>query len=155
MPVEIFWYGQSCFRLRSREATVVTDPYADDIGYTLPNLRADIVTVSHAHRDHANYQAIKGKPYVISGPGEYEINGVFVTGLSAYHDQQLGKERGKSTMYWIEFDDLTVCHLGDLGHVPTQSQVDELTDIEVLLIPVGGGPTINAAEAAEVVSLLA
>jgi len=154
MPVEIFWYGQSCFRLRSREATVVTDPYADDIGYTLPNLRADIVTVSHAHRDHANYQAIKGKPYVISGPGEYEINGVFVTGLSAYHDQQLGKERGKSTMYWIEFDDLTVCHLGDLGHVPTQSQVDELTDIEVLLIPVGGGPTINAAEAAEVVSLL-
>ena len=118
------------------------------------SLRADMVTVSHEHSDHANVQAVKGKPKVIAGPGEYEINGIFVVGISTFHDEKQGQERGKNTIYLIDFEDLRVCHLGDLGHVPTQAQVEDIADIDVLLLPVGGGPTINAAEAAEIVSLL-
>ncbi len=155
MPVEIFWYGHSCFRLRGREAAVVTDPYDESIGCQLPqSLRADILTISHEHPDHCNSRAVKGKPKVISGPGEYEINGVFITGISTYHDKKRGQLRGKNTIYLIEFEDLRACHLGDLGHIPSQAQVEALSDVELLFIPVGGGPTINAAEATEVVSLL-
>ncbi len=155
MPVEITWYGHSCFRMMSRgEPAVVTDPYEDTVGYTLPSLRADIVTVSHDHRDHNNHKAVRGRPHVISGPGEYEIGGVFVTGISTYHDRAQGGERGKNTIYLLEFSDLKVLHLGDLGHVPAQAQVGDLGTVDVLFVPVGGGPTINAAQAAEVVSLI-
>ena len=155
MPVEITWYGHSCFRMMSRgEPAVVTDPYEDAIGYTLPSLRADIVTVSHEHSDHCNHKAVRGRPHVICGPGEYEIGGVFVTGISTYHDRSQGGERGKNTIYLLEFSDLKVLHLGDLGHVPTQAQVGDLGNVDVLFVPVGGGPTINGAQAAEVVSLI-
>lgn len=155
MPVELTWHGHSCFRLYSRgEATIVTDPYDNSIGYTLPSLRADIVTVSHEHSDHCYSRGVRGKPKVLCGPGEYEIGGVFITGISTYHDRRGGKDRGKNTVYLIEFSDLRLCHLGDLGHVLSQEQVEVLDNLDVLLIPVGGGPTINAAEAAEVVSLL-
>jgi L-ascorbate metabolism protein UlaG (beta-lactamase superfamily) len=153
MTVEIFWYGHSCFRLRGREGAVVTDPYDPTVGPLPDSLRGDVVTVSHDHADHNYVRAVRGKPRQITGPGEYEINGIFITGASTFHDAKQGKERGKNTIYLIEFDDLRVCHLGDLGHVPTQSQIEGLDNVEVLLIPVGGGPTINAAEAAEVVSL--
>jgi L-ascorbate metabolism protein UlaG (beta-lactamase superfamily) len=91
---------------------------------------------------------------VISGPGEYEIKGVFITGIPTFHDRRKGKVRGRNTVFLFEFDDLTICHLGDLGHVPTRSQVEALSEVDVLLIPVGSVTTINAAQAAEVVSLL-
>lgn len=152
--MEITWYGYACFRLRSRGSTVITDPYDKAIGYTLPPLRADIVTVSHDHHNHNCVKRVKGDPKIINGPGEYEIKGIFITGISTFHDQKRGRVRGLNTVYLFEFDELTVCHLGDLGHVPTQSQVEELSDIDVLLIPVGAVHTINAAQAAEVISLL-
>ncbi len=152
--MEITWYGHACFRLRDRNVTIITDPYGPDIGYTLPRMRADIVTVSHGHADHSYVAGVKGKPRVLNGPGEYEIGGVFITGISTYHDKKKGAERGKNTAFLFEFDGLSVCHLGDLGHIPTQSQAAVLSQVNVLLIPVGGVSTINAAQAAEVVSLL-
>ncbi len=152
--MEITWYGQSCFRLRDRLATVITDPYDKGIGYTLPRVRADIVTVSHDHPDHNYAKGVKGQPKIIVGPGEYEVGGVFITGIPTFHDRKKGASRGRNTVFLFDFEGLTVCHLGDLGHVPTQSQVEALSDIDVLLIPVGAVSTINAAQAAEVISLL-
>ena len=152
--MEIMWYGQSCFRLRDKLATVVTDPYDKSIGYVLPRVRADIVTVSHDHPDHNYVKGVKGEPKVIDGPGEYEVRGVFITGIPTYHDRRKGASRGRNTVFLFDFEGLTVCHLGDLGHVPTQSQVEALSDIDILLIPVGSVSTINAAQAAEVISLL-
>ena len=152
--MEITWYGQSCFRLRDRLATVITDPYDKGIGYTLPRVRADIVTVSHDHPDHNYAKGVKGQPKIIVGPGEFEVGGVFITGIPTFHDRKKGASRGRNTVFLFDFEGLTVCHLGDLGHVPTQSQVEALSDIDVLLIPVGAVSTINAAQAAEVISLL-
>lgn len=152
--MEITWYGQSCFRLRDRLATVTTDPYDKSIGYILPRMRADIVTVSHGHPDHNYVRGVKGEPKIIDGPGEYEVRGVFITGIPTFHDRKKGASRGRNTVFLFDFEGLTVCHLGDLGHVPTRSQVEALSDIDVLLIPVGSVSTINAAQAAEVISLL-
>ncbi len=152
--MEINWYGHSCFRLRDRGGVVVTDPYGKEMGYTLPRLRADIVTISHHHPAHNYSKGVKGSPKVIDGPGEYEIQGIFITGIASYHDRQKGRDRGKNTIYLFDFEGLTVCHLGDLGQVPTQSQVEDLSNIDILLVPVGSHTTINAAEASEVISLL-
>jgi L-ascorbate metabolism protein UlaG (beta-lactamase superfamily) len=152
--MEIIWYGHACFRLRGKNVTILTDPYDESVGYKLPRVKADIVTVSHDHPDHNCVRGVKGNPMVISGPGEYEIKGVFITGIPTFHDRRKGKVRGRNTVFLFEFDDLTICHLGDLGHVPTRSQVEALSEVDVLLIPVGSVTTINAAQAAEVVSLL-
>jgi L-ascorbate metabolism protein UlaG (beta-lactamase superfamily) len=152
--MDITWYGHACFRMRDKGATVVTDPYDQSIGYTLPKVRADIVTVSHDHADHNYVSGIKGVPKVVDGPGEYEIKGVFITGIATFHDRKKGIQRGRNTVFLFEFDGLTICHLGDLGHVPTQAQVEALSDVDVLLIPVGGVSTLGAPQAAEVISLL-
>ncbi|MGH2594011.1 MAG: MBL fold metallo-hydrolase [Anaerolineae bacterium] len=161
--MEITWLGHSCFRLRNRTATVVTDPYGKELGLTLPRVRADIVTVSRDVDDHNYVKGVKGDFKVLSGPGEYEVSSVFVTGLELSDRKAAGSKsaRGsgaasaRNTVFLIEFDDLTVCHLGDLDHVPTQAMVEEsLSSVDVLLIPVGGGESLNASQAAEVVSLL-
>jgi len=157
MPVEITWLGHSCFRLRDRSATVVTDPYGKDLGLILPRHRADIVTVSHDADDHNYVKGVKGDFQVLTGPGEYEVSSVFVTGL----ELRGGKPKKdaapslRNTVFLFEFEDLTVCHLGDLNIVPTQAQVEEaLGEVDVLLIPVGGEESLNASQASEVVSLL-
>jgi L-ascorbate metabolism protein UlaG (beta-lactamase superfamily) len=152
--MQITWYGHSCFRLRGRSGTVVTDPYGDEIGYNLPRVRADIVTVSHDHPDHANVKAVKGKPKIINGPGEYEIKDIFVIGIPNYYDDTRTQPGIRNTVYVFDTDGITVCHLGDLRRVPTQSQVEELSEVDVLLIPVGGGSTLGAAKASDVISLL-
>ncbi len=151
--MEIDWFGHSCFRLRSREITVVNDPYEKSIGLSLPRPRADIVTISHNHQGHDYADGVRGEPRIINGPGEYEIRGAFVTGVRTFHDKKNGKDRGKNTAYVITIDDLNICHLGDLGHVPTQTQAEDFGNIDILLVPVGGVSTINASDAAEVVSL--
>lgn len=155
--MEIVWHGHSCFRMIERGmASVVTDPYDDSIGYAPLKLKADIVTVSHAAPGHSNLDAVKGGDvHTITGPGEYEIGGVFITGLSTDSERQKKDADGKrNTLYVFDFDGLTVCHLGDLEHVPTQTQIEALGSVDVALIPVGGGGGLNAAQAAEVVSLL-
>lgn len=152
--MEITWYGHACFRLREREVTIITDPYDKAIGYMPPRLRADIVTVSHASPGHNNVAAIKGNPKVFTGPGEYEVGGVFITGIPSWHGRKRSGERLSNTIFLFEFDGLTVCHLGGLGQIPSQAQIEALSAISVLLIPVGGGDHLDASEAAEVIGAL-
>ncbi len=151
--MEIDWFGHSCFRLRTREATVVNDPYEKAIGLALPRPRADVVTISHNHQGHHNAEGVRGEPKIVNGPGEYEIRGVFINGVKTYHDKRSGRDRGKNTAYVVTIDGLTVCHLGDLGHVPSQTQAEDFGNVDILLVPVGGVSTINASDAAEVISL--
>ncbi|MBN1965202.1 MAG: MBL fold metallo-hydrolase [Anaerolineae bacterium] len=149
--MDITWYGHSCFRLVERGmAAIVTDPYADTLGYKLPRLRADVVTISHDAPGHANIDAWPKGTHIVRRPGEYEIGGVFIIGV-AMHD--LEKERS-NTVFLFDFDGLNIVHLGDLGFVPSQSDVDALGAVNVALVPVGGGNALNAAQAAEVVSLI-
>ncbi len=156
--MEITWLGHSCFRLRDRAATAITDPYGKDMGILLPRMRADVVTISHDADDHNYTRGVKGDFKVIDAPGEYEVSSVFITGLEVKGERKRAKadpEGVRNIVFLLEFEDLTVCHLGDLKHVPSQAQVEEALDaVDVLLIPVGGGESLNAAQAAEVVSLL-
>jgi len=152
--MDITWFGHACFRLRYKRATIVTDPYNGDIGLKLPRQKADIATISHEHPDHNNTRAISGEPIFLRGPGEYERAGIFIFGIATFHDRRNGRDRGRNTAYLIEGENLSVCHLGDLGHVLTQAQIEQLSALDVLFIPVGGNSTLTAAEAAEVVSLL-
>jgi len=115
---------------------------------------AHIVCVSHQHPGHSYVQGIGGEPRLISGPGEYEIGGVLIIGIATFHDRERGSTRGKNTVYLIQIDEVSVCHLGDLGHVLTAEQVEELGNVDVLLLPVGGVSTINAPIATEVVRQL-
>lgn len=152
--MEITWLGHSCFRIKGKEGTVIADPYGKAIGLSLPRLQADVVTVSHEHAGHNHALGIGGSPRVLNGPGEYEIRNIFITGIAAHHDSAEGKERGKVTIYLIQLEDLVVCHLGDLGQVLTQTQIETIGRVDVLLAPVGGGNSLNAAQAAEVIGLL-
>jgi L-ascorbate metabolism protein UlaG (beta-lactamase superfamily) len=152
--MDITWFGHSCFRLSDRGATVVTDPPSDDMGYDRPRIRADVVTISHEHPGHNNRIGFRGGPKFFDGPGEYEVKDVFITGIATYHDTRNGASRGTNTVFLFEFDGVTICHLGDLGHVPTQSQVEALSSVDVLLIPVGGLHTIDPSKASEVISLI-
>jgi L-ascorbate metabolism protein UlaG (beta-lactamase superfamily) len=152
--VEITWLGQSCFRIRGREATIVTDPCPPSSGYTIGKPTADIVTVSHGHENHAYVKGVAGNPAVLERPGEYEIHGAFMTGVGTYHDARKGAVHGPNVSFVIEMEEVRVCHLGDLGHTPTPEQVEEMSGVGVLLIPVGGHTTIDAATAAEVVNII-
>ena len=159
--MEITWFGHSCFRLMERGmASVVTDPYDETLGYQALKLKADIVTVSHEAPGHSNLEAVRGEKRALTGPGEYEIGGVFITGIPMARTQtESKKKKGESdsksnTVFLFDYDGLTVCHLGDLDHVPTQSQIEALGAVSVALVPVGGGGGLNAAQAAEVVSLI-
>jgi L-ascorbate metabolism protein UlaG (beta-lactamase superfamily) len=153
--LDIDWYGQSCFRLREGNITVITDPYDKSIGYTLPKLRADIVTISHDAPGHAQAAAIKGDPKVLTRPGEYEVKGVFITGIQTWRGAGAGGEaKEENTVFVFEFGDITVCHLGDLSRVLTQAQVESMPNVDILLVPVGGGAALDADKAAEVISQL-
>jgi len=157
--MEITWYGHSCFRLTERSyATVVTDPFDNKVvGYGPLKLKADIVTVSHDAPGHSNTDIVKGSSHVIDGAGEFEIGGVFITGVAtnAGSAKKKGKDvSSRNTVYVFDYDGITVAHLGDLMQVPTQSEIESLGTINVALVPVGGGGGLNAAKAAEVISLI-
>jgi L-ascorbate metabolism protein UlaG (beta-lactamase superfamily) len=152
--MEIIWLGHSCFRLKGSHATVITDPYSPDLGYSSGKLTANVITVSHQHPGHSHVSGVSGEPKVVTGPGEYEISGVLIIGMPTFHDNNGGKNRGKNTAYLIEIDEITICHLGDIGHVLSTSQVEEIDNVDILLLPTGGGSTINASRAAETVRQL-
>ncbi len=152
--VEITWLGHSCFRIKGSQVTIVTDPYPPELGYSLGKPTARIVTVSHAHPSHSYTGAVGGEPKVLSGPGEYEISGVLIIGVAVFHDGEKGSQRGKDTVYVMDVDGVVVCHLGDLGHVLTSEQVEEIGHVDVLLLPVGGLSTIGPKQAAEVIRQL-
>ncbi|MGI6379714.1 MAG: MBL fold metallo-hydrolase [Anaerolineae bacterium] len=152
--MEITWYGQSCFRIRTRGVAVVTDPYGPELGPTLPRLRAHIVTVSHQHPNHSYIRAVRGGAYVIQGPGEYEVRDTFIFGVATTHNTPRDQNLGPNTSYLIEMEEMSICHLGDLGQPLTQEQVEELQNVDILLVPVGGRDTLTPSGAAEVISQL-
>ena len=155
--MDIVWHGHACFRLRGREASIVTDPYDRSTGFPPLKLTADVVTVSHDSPRHANLSVVSAasdRVRQINGPGEYEVAGSLIEGVATYRDKQRGKTVGKNTSYMIHLDDLSICHLGALAHTLNSGQIDSMKDADVLLIPVGGGAVLDAAAAAEVVSQL-
>ena len=153
--MEIDWFGHSCFRIREGGVAIITDPYDKNIGYTMPRVRADIITVSHEAYGQAAATSLKSDARVLNRPGEYEVKGVFVTGIQTWRGGDTHDEaKEENTVFVFEFGNLTVCHLGDLARVLTQAQVEAMPDIDVLLAPVGGGGALDADKAAEVISLL-
>ncbi|MCL4543257.1 MAG: MBL fold metallo-hydrolase [Chloroflexi bacterium] len=152
--MELTWFGHACFRFRGREATVITDPPDPALGYAIPRLPVNVLTCSHQHPGHGYLDMCSDGCKALTGPGEYEIAGVFITGVHTYHDDVKGVERGRNVVFAVTVDDVTVAHLGDLGHQLTAEQRAELPTIDVLLVPVGGVTTINGAQAAELVTQL-
>src|SRR5574340_494952 len=154
--MEITWFGHSCFRITERNlATVVTDPYDHHaVGYSQLKLKADIVTVSHKAPGHDFLQGVKGDPYQITGPGEFEVGGVFITGVQTNGHTKKTPDEPRNTLYLIEYNGVNVLHLGAIDRVPSQTEVEDLGPVHVALVPVGGGSGLNAAKAAEVISLL-
>lgn len=155
---KISWFGQSCFQIsisnsKDHEANIIIDPFTEETGLKVPNLSGDIVLVTHNHYDHNNIKAVKGDPFVIKGPGEYEVKSVFVQGVNSSHGENNGKNLGQNTIYTIEAEDMKFCHLGDLGQKElTDEQLEKIGAVDVLMIPVGGGYTISSAEAMKIVS---
>ena len=154
--MEITWYGHSCFRLTERGlASVVTDPFDEKVvGYDALKLKSDIVTVSHDAAGHNFVSAVKGYEHLIDGPGEYEIGGVFITGVQTNGRGKKEENQLRNTLYVFDYNGISIAHLGDLSEVPSRSQVDALGSVDVTLVPVGAGSALNAAKAAEVVSVL-
>ena len=150
--MEISWLGHSCFHLRGKNVTLITDPFSPQLGHSLGKISAPIVTISHNHPGHNYAVGVGGNPRVVRGPGEYEISDVLITGVASYHDDKRGQDLGRNTIYIIHMDDLVICHLGDLGHILQEEQLEEVADADLLLVPIGGQHTINATQAAEVIS---
>ena len=144
--MDIYWYGQSFFKIKGKSATVVIDPFSpQSTGFKLPkDLSADIALSTRSHPDHNCLKAVDGNPVQIAGPGEYEVKGVAITGVQS----------GTNTVFNVQIDNLNIVHLGDLGHELTDEQVEEIGVADILLIPVGNNRSLGAKEAAEVVSQL-
>ncbi len=155
---KIYWAGQSCFQIsvsnsRDHSADIVIDPFDEEIGLKLPNLSADILLVTHQHHDHNNIKGVKGEAFLVEGPGEYEVKGVFIQGIPSFHDDKEGKERGQNTIYVLEAEETRFCHLGDLGQKQlTDEQLEKIDSVDVLMIPVGGEYTIDSSSAQKIIS---
>ena len=149
--MEITYLGHSCFKIRGKQTTVITDPCAPEIGYDLGKATAGIVTVSHAHPGHDYVAGLGGDHRLINRPGEYEVSRTLVIGLPTFHDNEQGVKRGKNIVYALEMDELSLCHLGDLGHPLTNAQLEEIGRVDILMVPVGGIHTIGASSAAALV----
>lgn len=150
--MDITFLGHSSFRLKGKTATLVTDPFDPEmVGLKFPRVDADIVTVSHQHKDHNRADLVKGVRRFVSGPGEYEIMEVSIIGIPSFHDEKKGAKRGKNTIYVYEMDGLRLVHLGDLGHKLREKTLEKIGHIDALMVPVGGEDTIGPTEAVEVV----
>lgn len=151
--MDITWLGQSCFKIKGRGASIVTDPYDEQIGFKLPRVEADIVTISHEHSDHNAVSKVGGDPFVVNGPGEYEIKGVNIVGISSFHDNEKGNRRGKNILFNLKVDNVNIAHMGDLGQDSlTSEQIEALAHVDILMVPCGGIYTIDAGVAAKIVS---
>jgi L-ascorbate metabolism protein UlaG (beta-lactamase superfamily) len=151
--MDIVYLGHSSFRIKGKNAALITDPFnSDSTGLKFPKVEADIITVSHNHGDHNNVSAVGGTPQIVDGSGEYEIREVSIFGIHTAHDNKNGEERGSNTVYTISMDGIILCHLGDLGHKLSQEQLEEIGNVDVLFVPVGGLYTIDAQEAVGIIS---
>ena len=156
--MEIVYFGNSCFRIKTKEVTIVTDPYHSTsyLAAKLPKLEADIITVSHDHEDHNNTEGVIGsakrpKPFIITAPGEYEVSGVSVFGMGTAHDKEKGKSRGKNTIYLYVADGMRLVHLGDLGHKLEDKIMEQISECDVLFAPVGDKVTLEISDMVELV----
>lgn len=147
----ITWYGHSCFKINTKDVTIVTDPFDKKIGIRPYFGAADIVTVSHEHYDHNNVESLKGGPFIIRTPGEFETKNIFIYGFRSFHDKNNGVDRGTNTIYLIEAEDMRICHLGDLGEKLSDKTIEKLGQVDILMIPVGGVYTLDAKEADELI----
>lgn len=158
--MQIIWHGHSLFSIittpeKNSQVRIVIDPFDEGIGLRIPKLEADIVLVTHQHHDHNNVTAVAGNPFLVEGPGEYEIKNIFIQGILSFHDDSQGKQRGVNTIYTIESEGIKVCHLGDFGQKElTDKQLEQIGDVDILMIPVGGVYTLSAKEAAKIMSQL-
>lgn len=153
--MEINWLGHSCFRLKGKETTVITDPFHPDYGYQLTKVQSDIVTISHNHLGHNYTESLTGNPKILSGPGEYEVKNVAVTGVATFHDNENGKKLGKNTIFVFEMDGLVVCHLGDIGHEPAPEVLAAIGEIQILMVPVGENTTFPVKIAIDLIKDMA
>jgi len=155
---KITFAGQSCFQIsvsnsKDHSAEIVIDPFDEETGLKLPNLSADILMVTHNHHDHNNIKGVKGDPFVVQGPGEYEVKEVFIQGIPSFHDDVNGKDKGLNTIYVFEAEDMRFCHMGDFGQkLLTDEQLEKIDRVDVLMIPVGGKYTISSVEAQKIIS---
>lgn len=150
--MEITYLGHSSFKLKGKTASVVIDPFDSKmVGFKFPSVDADIVTISHNHDDHNKADLVQGEFKLITGPGEYEIKGISILGFPSFHDDKEGSLRGKNTIYVFEIDDFRICHLGDLGQKLKEEIIENLGDIDILMIPVGGEFTIGSSLASQIV----
>jgi len=155
--MKIKWLGHSCFLITSGDGVrIITDPYAvgEGINYSPMKETADVVVVSHDHDDHSNVSAVKGTPEMVEGSGIKTAKDVQFRGIATYHDTSQGTQRGPNTVFCFTVDDIKLCHLGDLGHVLSRGQVDEIGAVDILFVPVGGFYTINASVASQVCNQL-
>ena len=152
--VRISWLGHSMFLLEDAGLRLVTDPYGEGVGYQLPQVEADVVLVSHDHFDHSNTSLVKGSPEIVRSPDPQESAGIRIEGISTYHDDKDGAERGENIIFRWNMQGIDFAHLGDLGHIPGAESGGSLDGVDVLFIPVGGTFTIDDAQAAEVVKTL-
>lgn len=150
--MKISWLGHSSFKLEeSTGTTVITDPYHSYVGYEMPKVQADIVTVSHSHNDHSYLQHVEGNPMVINRAGAYEIDGVHILAQHTYHDDRKGALRGDNLVFKFRMDGVDVCHMGDIGEECSIMLVETIMPVNILMIPVGGSFTIDADQAKEYV----
>lgn len=151
--MKISWYGHSCFRIATKNTIIITDPFGKNIGLKPPRCEADIVTISHDHYDHNDASTLRGSPFIINGPGEHELKEVVIRGINSFHDSNEGKERGVNTIFSIEAEDIKICHLGDLGQKElTNEQLEKISEVDILMIPVGGIYTIDGEKAIAIIN---
>ena len=151
--MKVKYLGHACFLIVSEQGLrVITDPYTEGggINYSPIKEAADVVVVSHVHADHNNVSAVRGEPEVVKGSGIKTAKGVQFRGIATYHDASQGKQRGTNTVFCFSLDGIKLCHLGDLGHLLSQTQIKEIGAVDILFIPVGGFYTIDAAGASRV-----
>lgn len=153
--MKIKWFGQSCFFITTDDGTrVLIDPYYRLLGYRMPVVESDIVIVTHDHKDHNQIQAASGDYLLVNTAGEHQRGRVSITGVPTFHDKKNGAKRGNNLVFVIRTGDLTVCHCGDLGHLLTPQQVQDIGPVDILMVPVGGSMTINGPEAVQVMEQL-
>jgi L-ascorbate metabolism protein UlaG (beta-lactamase superfamily) len=155
VKMKITWFGQSCFLITAENGMkILTDPFKDMLGYKLPQIEADIVSISHNHSDHNYVKAVKGDFEPINQPGGFLKNGIAVQGVETFHDKASGARKGKNLVFKFVIDEINLCHLGDLGHILNSAQIEAIGKVDILLLPVGGGFTIDARDAVQVMRQL-
>ncbi len=150
--VSVKWFGHACFLITSPEGVkILMDPFDATVGYAVPSVDADVVTASHDHFDHNNVSMARGKPVVLKGKGEYRGRDVSIRSVASFHDAEGGAKRGKNAIFVVDAAGLRIVHMGDIGHDLSKSQLEEIGKVDVLLVPVGGTYTIDAAGAKRLV----